>query len=59
MDELTKIALIGTSKSTASLPVSDDPSVCAVSDLAIDDRESSLLLSCGAHAVYNLAGRRR
>jgi hypothetical protein len=57
MDELTKIALVGTSKFAASLPAADHPAVALVADRADDDRERSLLLRCGARAVYDLAGR--
>jgi hypothetical protein len=58
MDELTKIALVGTSKYAGSFSNSDHPAVALVSDSADNDREGSLLLACGAKSVYELAGRR-
>ena len=58
MDELTKIALVGTSKYAGSLPEPDHPAAALVTGLADDDRERSLLLRAGARAAYDLAGRR-
>jgi hypothetical protein len=56
MDELTKIALVGTSKYAGSLPEPGHPAAALVTGLADDDRERSILLRCGARAAYNLAG---
>lgn len=58
MDELTKIALVGTSKDTGPVPTSDHPALALVAGLQLDDRERLLLLQCGAQAVYALAGQR-
>ena len=57
MDELTKIALVGTSKHAGPLPTPSHPAAALVAGLADDDRERSLLLRWGARAVYDLAGR--
>ena len=58
MDELTKIALVGTSKYAGPLPEPDHPAVALVTGLADDDRERSLLLRWGTRSVCELAGRR-
>ncbi len=58
MDELTKIALVGTSKYSGSVSSSENPAAALVRGSAGDDREGSLLLGCGAQSVYRLAGRR-
>jgi hypothetical protein len=58
MDALAKIALVGTSKYTGTLPASDHPAAGLFSGLQVDERERSLLLQCGAQAVYSLAGDR-
>jgi hypothetical protein len=58
MDELTKIALIGTSKHTGPIATSDHPAAALAASLQLEDREQSLLLQCGAQAVYDLAGER-
>jgi len=58
MDELTKIALVGTSKYTGPVSSSENPAAALVAGSKEDDRERSLLLRCGLQAVYGLAGRR-
>jgi Family of unknown function (DUF5691) len=58
MDELTKIALVGTSKYSGDVSSLDDPASALVAGLGEDDRERSLLLRCGTQAIYGLAGRR-
>jgi len=58
MDELTKIALVGTSKYAGPMPDGEHPAATLVAGLAGEDRERSLLLRCGAQSVYHLAGRR-
>lgn len=57
MDELTRIALLGTSKFAGPIPKGDHPAAALAADCSPDDREESLLLQCGAQAVYALAGR--
>jgi hypothetical protein len=57
MDELTRVALIGTSKYAGPLPGSDHPAIALCASLADDDRERSLLLQFGARSIYDLAGR--
>ncbi len=57
MDELTRIALLGTSKFAGPIPKGDHPAAALAAGCAPDDREESLLLQCGAQAVYALAGR--
>jgi Family of unknown function (DUF5691) len=56
MDELTKTALVGTSKLTGPPPRDENPAAALVSSLACVDREEALLLSAGARGVYRLAG---
>jgi hypothetical protein len=59
MDELTRIALVGTSKYAGSVAGGGGhPAAALVSDSASDDRERTLLLRCGAQAIYALAGHR-
>ncbi|HEX3449331.1 MAG TPA: DUF5691 domain-containing protein [Isosphaeraceae bacterium] len=57
MNELAKIALVGTSKYAGPLPATEHLAV-ALGGLEDEDRERSLLLRCGANAVYRLAGQR-
>jgi hypothetical protein len=58
MDELTKIALVGTSKFAGSVSTLDHPASALVEGAGGDDRERSLLLRCGTQAIYGLAGHR-
>ena len=58
MDELTKIALVGTSKYAGPVSTDEHPATALVAGMAGEDRERSLLLRCGAQSVYRLAGRR-
>jgi Family of unknown function (DUF5691) len=58
MDELTKIALVGTSKYAGRIAGCDHPAAVLFAGSEDDDRERSLLLRCGAQAVYELAGHR-
>ncbi len=57
MDELTKVALLGTSRYSGPIPTGDHPAASLVAGGASGDREELLLLACGAQAVYALAGR--
>ena len=57
MDELAKIAVVGTAKYAGPLPVTEQLAA-ALAGVADDDRERSLLLQSGARAVYRLAGQR-
>ena len=57
MDELTKVALLGTSRYAGPIPTGDHPAASLVAGGTPADREDSLLLACGAQAVYALAGR--
>ncbi len=57
MDELTKVALLGTSRYSGPIPTGDQPAASLVAAEPSADREESLLLACGAQAVYALAGR--
>ena len=57
MDELTRIALLGTSKFAGPIPTGDHPAASLATAHSPGDREDSLLLACGAQAVYALAGR--
>jgi Family of unknown function (DUF5691) len=57
MDELTKIALLGTSKYAGPIPSGDHPAALPAAACSPGDREECLLLACGAQAVYALAGR--
>lgn len=56
-EELVKIALVGTSR-IGALVADDHPTGALLSGIQTEDREASLLLHCGAQAVYRLAGRR-
>jgi len=58
MDELVKIALVGTSRNSATIAVDDHPAGAIVSRIEAEDREALLLLHSGAHAIYELAGRK-
>jgi hypothetical protein len=58
MDELTKMALVGTSKYAGNVAGVDHPAAALFAGLDEADRERSLLLRCGARAVYELAGHR-
>jgi hypothetical protein len=57
MDDLTKIALIGTAKSAGDVAAGEHPTGDIFSAAGAADREELLLLRCGAQAVYDLAGR--
>jgi hypothetical protein len=56
MDELNKIAMIGTARFTGPLPQSEHPVDALFSGLDQGDRERALLLRVGARSVYSLAG---
>jgi Family of unknown function (DUF5691) len=58
MDELTKIAMIGTGKLTGPLPPTEHPVDALFARREDGDREHSLLLRIGAQAVYAVAGRK-
>jgi len=58
MDELTKIALVGTSKYAGPITAAENPAAALVAGSASEDREGSLLLRCGARSIYDLAGQR-
>ncbi|HEX7376121.1 MAG TPA: DUF5691 domain-containing protein [Pirellulales bacterium] len=58
MDDLVKIALVGTSRNSAPIAAGEHPTGALVSATAADDRETLLLLHAGAQAIYGLAGRR-
>src|SRR5262245_1427553 len=58
MDDLTKIALVGTSKYAGSVAGGDHPAAALIVGSDGDDREGSLLLRCGARAIYAMAGHR-
>lgn len=58
MDELAKIALVGTSKSRADVPLTGHPAATLLAGLPVDDREGTLLLASGLAATYRLAGQR-
>lgn len=57
MDELTKIALVGTARSAADVAADEHPAGGLCAGVATADREEQLLLRSGARAVYDLAGR--
>jgi hypothetical protein len=58
MDELTKSALVGTSKLSSAPPLDGHPATALVTSVTCDEREDALLLSAGARCVYGLAGAR-
>ena len=58
MDDLTKMALVGTSRNSAIIAAGDHPTGALVSGIEGQDREALLLLHSGAQAIYDLAGRR-
>jgi len=57
MDELTKIALVGTARYTGPVPGSEHPAAALVAGSDTAERERVLLLRCGAQSIYGLAGR--
>ena len=58
MDELTKVALVGTSKFAGAVQATDHPTAALIPGVVDECRERSLLLRCGARAVYDMAGKR-
>ena len=58
MDELTKMALVGTSQYGGSVPPTDHPAFALLAGIPENDREELLLLRSGTQAVYDLAGHR-
>jgi hypothetical protein len=58
MDELTKMALVGTSQYGGTVPTADHPAFALLAELPENDREELLLLRSGTQAVYDLAGHR-
>ena len=58
IQDLTRIALVGTSRSAGGMPVdADHPAEMLLSPLVMADPESALLLRAGVHAVFAAAGR--
>ncbi len=57
MDELTKIAILGTAKHPGAVLSGDHPAGVALAGVATEDREELFLLRSGVEAVYHLAGR--
>lgn len=58
IQDLTRIALVGTSRSAGGLPLdADHPAEALLSPLAMADPESALLIRAGVHAVFAAAGR--
>lgn len=58
MDEITKIALVGTSRHPGAVSAGDHPAGALLSNVTSDDKEDLLLIRSGLQAVYDLAGRR-
>jgi hypothetical protein len=58
MDDLTKIALVGTSRNTAAITSDHHPAGALLAGMEVEDREAALLLHSGARAIYDAAGRR-
>jgi hypothetical protein len=57
MDELTKIALVGTSRHAGALPI-DDAIATLLPDFSGDDREEQTLVQAGTKSIYGMAGGR-
>ncbi len=57
MHELTRIALVGTSKQASDAVDADHPVEALVGKLAVPDREQSILFRAGARAVFALCGQ--
>lgn len=57
MEELIRIALVGTSKAAVAAVDAEHPCDALVARLGGDDREDSLLLRAGARAVFEQCGR--
>jgi hypothetical protein len=58
MDELTRIAMIGTARFTGPLPRTEHPVDALFAGLDQGDRERALLLRVGAQSVYSVAGHK-
>jgi hypothetical protein len=64
MDELTKIALVGTSRHGGDVTAEDHPTCALLTGVAGNaavsgnDREELLLMRSGARAIYDMAGRK-
>ncbi len=58
MDELTKIALVGTSRHGGDVTAEDHPTCALLAGVAVSDREELLLMRSGTQAVYDMAGRK-
>jgi hypothetical protein len=58
MDELTKVALVGTTRFTGVVPGNEQPAAALVADSSPSSRERVLLLRCGVESIYGMAGRR-
>jgi hypothetical protein len=56
MDELTKIALAGTSSYPGSVVLDDHPAAALAASVPETDRERSLLIQCAIRSIYETAG---
>lgn len=57
MEELARVALVGTSRHPGGTADAEHPADVLVASLACDDRERAFLLQAGARAVYEQCGR--
>lgn len=58
IQDLTRIAVIGTARATSGVPVdAEHPAEALFSQLSISDPESALLLKAGVHAVFEASAR--
>lgn len=57
MEDLARIALVGTSRHPQAAPDAEHPAESLVAALATDDREQAFLLRAGARALFEQCGR--